>query len=66
MTDAAAVKAFIYKWEQNTQKESAAAKEHFAELCRLLGVPTPVPTGWTSPTGGSTRRCFTPTAGHTT
>jgi hypothetical protein len=36
MTDAAAVKAFIYKWEQNAQKESAAAKEHFAELCRLL------------------------------
>src|SRR4051794_14280955 len=41
MTDAAAVKAFIHKWEQNTQKESSTAKEHFSDLCRLLGVPTP-------------------------
>ena len=41
MTDAAAVRTFIAKWEQNTQKESAAAKEHFVELCRLLGQPTP-------------------------
>jgi hypothetical protein len=30
MTDAAAVRTFIQKWEQNTHKESAAAKEHFA------------------------------------
>jgi hypothetical protein len=41
MTDAAAVKAFIFKWEQNTQKESSTAKEHFSDLCRLLDVPTP-------------------------
>ena len=36
MTDAAAVRTFIAKWEQNTQKESAAAKEHFSDLCWLL------------------------------
>src|SRR5215213_11443305 len=41
MTDAAAVTAFIHKWEQNTQKESSTAKEHFSDLCRLLSVPTP-------------------------
>jgi hypothetical protein len=41
MTDAAAVKAFIFKWEYNTQKESSTAKEHFADLCHVLGVPTP-------------------------
>jgi hypothetical protein len=53
MTDAAAVKAFISKWEQNTQKESAAAKEHFAELCRLIGVPTP-----NDPGSGPATYCF--------
>ena len=53
MTDAAAVKAFIYKWEQNTQKESAAAKEHFVELCRLLGQPTP-----NDPGSGPDSYCF--------
>lgn len=41
MTDTAAVQRFIAKWEQNAQKESAASKEHFADLCRILGVPTP-------------------------
>jgi hypothetical protein len=53
MTDAAAVKAFISKWEQNTQKESAAAKEHFVELCRLLGQPTP-----NDPGSGPDTYCF--------
>ena len=53
MTDAAAVRAFISKWGQNTQKESAAAKEHFAELCRLLGVPTP-----NDPGSGPDTYCF--------
>ena len=41
MADAAAVRLCIDKLEQNAQKESAAAKQHFADLCRLLGVPTP-------------------------
>jgi type II restriction/modification system DNA methylase subunit YeeA len=33
--------AFITKWEQNAQKESASAKEHFANLCQVLGEFTP-------------------------
>jgi hypothetical protein len=53
MTDSAAVRSFIAKWEQNTQKESAAAKEHFAELCRLVGVPTP-----NDPGSGPDTYCF--------
>jgi hypothetical protein len=51
MTDAAAVRAFISKWEQNTQKESSAAKEHFVDLCHLLGVPTPNDKGSGPDTG---------------
>src|SRR3954471_16664494 len=53
MTDTAAVRMFVEKWEQNTQKESAAAKEHFAELCRLLDVPTP-----NDPGAGPDSYCF--------
>jgi hypothetical protein len=53
MTDTADVRAFVEKWEQNTQKESAAAKEHFVELCRLLGVPTP-----NDPGSGPETYCF--------
>ncbi len=39
MTDT--IRAFIEKWEQNTQKESAAAKEHFVDLCHVLRQKTP-------------------------
>lgn len=53
MTDTAAVRSFITKWEQNAQKESAAAKEHFSDLCRLLGVPTP-----NDPGSGPDSYCF--------
>src|SRR5438876_8808025 len=53
MTDTADVRAFVEKWEQNTQKESAAAKEHCVELCRLLGVPTP-----NDPGSGPETYCF--------
>jgi hypothetical protein len=53
MTDIAIVSAFINKWEQNFQKESAAAKEHFVELCRLLGVPMP-----NDPGSGPDTYCF--------
>jgi len=52
MTDSAA-QAFIAKWEQNAQKESAAAKEHFADPCWLLGVPTP-----NGPGSGPDTYCF--------
>jgi hypothetical protein len=41
MTDAASVKAFIDKWERNTVNERGSAAEHFVDLCRLLGFPTP-------------------------
>ena len=32
---------FISKWSANTRSEAAASKEHFLDLCALLGVPTP-------------------------
>jgi hypothetical protein len=41
---------FAQKWGENTQKESAASKEHFNDICRMLGEPTPNeadPTGQT-------------------
>ena len=39
---------FINKWRASELKESSAAQEHFIDLCRLLGEPTPAeddPTG---------------------
>ena len=33
--------AFIAKWKASELKESAAAQEHFIDLCRLLDEPTP-------------------------
>ena len=39
---------FIAKWRASELKESAASQEHFIDLCRLLGEPTPAeadPTG---------------------
>ena len=32
---------FAAKWSGSTQTESAAAQEHFIDLCRMLGFPTP-------------------------
>ena len=32
---------FINKWRASELKESSAAQEHFIDLCRLLGEPTP-------------------------
>lgn len=32
---------FIEKWTLNRRPEAAASKEHFNDLCALLGVPTP-------------------------
>jgi hypothetical protein len=32
---------FQAKWRDSTLKESASAKEHFIDLCRVLGMPTP-------------------------
>ena len=41
---------FIAKWRASALKERSAAQEHFIDLCRLLGEPTPAeadPTGET-------------------
>ena len=41
---------FVAKWRKATLKESAAAQEHFIDLCHLVGHPTPAeadPTGQT-------------------
>ncbi|MDE2893250.1 MAG: class I SAM-dependent DNA methyltransferase [Chloroflexota bacterium] len=32
---------FAAKWRGNARRESASSQEHFIDLCRLLGVPTP-------------------------
>jgi len=32
---------FAKKWDGNTRTERAASQEHFIDLCRMLGVPTP-------------------------
>ena len=44
---------FIAKWRASELKESSAAQEHFIDLCRLLGEPTPAQD---DPSG--TRYCF--------
>ena len=44
---------FIAKWRVSELKERSAAQEHFIDLCRLLGEPTPAEA---DPTGG--RYCF--------
>ena len=39
---------FVQKWEPVTLRERASAMEHFGDLCRMLGQPTPIeadPTG---------------------
>lgn len=35
------VAEFVAKWAGSTRTERAAAQEHFIDLCRLLGEPTP-------------------------
>lgn len=32
---------FVAKWQHSTTKERSAAQEHFIDLCRMLGEPTP-------------------------
>lgn len=32
---------FAYKWNGSTRSERAASQEHFIDLCRMLGTPTP-------------------------
>ena len=33
--------AFIAKWRDNARRERASSQEHFLDLCRLTGTPTP-------------------------
>jgi hypothetical protein len=33
--------AFVAKWRTATLKERSATQEHFIDLCRLTGQPTP-------------------------
>lgn len=51
--------AFIAKWRASELKERSAAQEHFIDLCRLLGEPTPAeadPRGeWYSFERGATK-----------
>ena len=35
------VPTFVTKWRENARRERASSQEHFIDLCRLLGVPTP-------------------------
>ncbi len=37
--------AFVAKWRSNTRKERSSAQEHFIDLCRLVGHPTPGEAG---------------------
>ena len=32
---------FAAKWRDDVRRERASSQEHFIDLCRLLGVPTP-------------------------
>jgi len=33
---------FKTKWDRSRAKETASYQEHFADLCRMLGQPTPI------------------------
>ena len=33
--------AFAAKWRESARRERASSQEHFIDLCRMLGVPTP-------------------------
>ena len=55
---------FALKWTGSTQTERAASQEHFIDLCRMLGVPTPNeadPTGRDYASRRARRRSAAPT-----
>jgi hypothetical protein len=41
MPPARTPQAFVAKWRRSELKESAADREHFIDLCRLIGHETP-------------------------
>ena len=49
--------AFIAKWRAAELKERSAAQEHFIDLCRLFGEPTPAEAD-----PGGEHYCFEPGA----
>ena len=52
---------FIAKWHASELKERSAAQEHFIDLCRLLGEPTPArPTPRATTTASSAEPSRTP------
>ena len=42
---------FAAKWSESTAKESAGAKEHFIDLCQMIGIATPNEADQTSEAG---------------
>jgi hypothetical protein len=51
---------FVTKWRKTELKERSAAQEHFIDLCRMLGHPTPAeadPEGkWFTFEAGATKQ----------
>ena len=41
MTPTLSAAEFAAKWRDNARRERASSQEHFIDLCRLLGLPTP-------------------------
>ena len=41
MASTLSAQEFVSKWRKSALKESAASKEHFIDLCRLIDHPTP-------------------------
>lgn len=37
---------FQRKWSGNKRKERSASQEHFMDICRLIGHPTPARNRW--------------------
>ena len=48
--------AFAAKWRGVTTTEKAASQEHFIDLCRMLGQPTPHEADPTGETRSATTR----------
>jgi hypothetical protein len=46
---------FVHKWRRAALKERSAYQEHFIDLCRLVGHPTPAASVYRSGSSGSIR-----------
>ena len=54
---------FIAKWSASELKERSASQEHFIDLCRLLGEPTPAEADPRTASSGALARILAGTAG---